>query len=178
MPTWRGLTTMLLPHPTGFGPWGWLGSEHVPSLCLVEFSGGASLNLVNPSFSISWTLWCPPGAHEAEAASFWFRFVSAASSVVGRLEGPSLGGAAAALLLLWTMNCAYDRCSEEGFMEDVSDVCPFLNKDSNCGWKTVTLKSHLTPQCALDNRGFTWINAAKLIASLLIANLRPGANVS
>lgn len=82
------------------------------------------------------------------------------------LEGPSLGGAAAALLLLWTMNCAYERCSEEGFVEDVSDVCPFLNKDSNCNRKIVTLKSYFTLSCALDNRVFTSISAAnKLIAS-------------
>lgn len=161
MPTWRGLTIMLLPDPTGLGPCGWLASEDVPSLCLVEFSGVASLDLLNPSSSISLTLWCPPGEDEAEAASFCFRLVSSASSAVGALEGSPLGGGApAALLLLWTMNCAYDRCSEEGFVEDVPDVCPFLNKDSNCGWKTVTIKSNLTRVCLTSIRAVN-----KIIAS-------------
>lgn len=107
--TWRGLTMMLLPDPTGRGPRLTPVSDfgQLPSFGSVRASGGVSLFwITSDSPSVPWAHFSaassPPVTvgTEEDLPCAW---VVTSSTVLACLEELSLRGAAGGFLLLWTI---------------------------------------------------------------------------
>lgn len=110
--TWRGLTMMLLPDPTGLGPRLTPVSDfgQLPSFGSVRASGRVSLFwITSDSPSAPWAHFSaassPPVTVDTEE-DLLFSWVETSSTVLACLEELSLRRAAGGFLLLWTIKSA------------------------------------------------------------------------